>query len=95
MGTKAKLRKIIYFPMKLIPKGCCVGYQDKVMHAVVGTIIYLLTVTILSAENALLVVMAIALTKESLNQFVIDGTADIMDFIATVIIPMVLYIIIV
>ena len=86
MNTKT-LREIIYSPMKLIPKNCCIGYKDKVVHAILGLLIYVIVLILITPLSAIIVVYSAALTKELLDKYVINGTPDIMDFIATVTIP--------
>ena len=88
------MRDIIYLPMKLVPKNCCIGYKDKVVHAVLGLFIYIVVMALTTSMFAIVIVYSAAMIKELLDEYVIDGTTDKMDIVATVAIPTVIEIII-
>ena len=83
-----KLRKLIYLPMVLIPKSW--SHRDKYAHALIGTIIYGLLSIFFIPLWSLVIVAVIAYSKELLDKYVINGTYDLWDFIATIFIPLVI-----
>jgi len=83
---KETLRKIVYAPLVLFPNN--LPYRDKIAHASVGTVLFILFLLFgLDLNISLLLVSIIALFKEILDKYVIDGTPDPYDFLATIALP--------
>jgi len=85
MSFKETLRKIVYAPLVLFPER--LPYRDKIAHATIGTILYLLTLFFLTPIISLVIIMLIAGFKEFLDKYVIDGTPDYYDWLATIALP--------
>ena len=89
------IKKIAYLPIKLIPEG--LPYRDKAGHLIVGGIFYYLivyalqhyiTVEIFIYFFSLVLTALLAIAKEELDKLW-NGTPDIKDFIATILIPII------
>jgi hypothetical protein len=68
-------------------------HADKVAHAIYGTIFYLLANLLLSPDLSLFTTVTLALGVEVYDKHG-GGKADVLDFLATIIIPIILYIIV-
>ena len=68
---------------------------DKIKHIIAGLAIYLLAIIFVAPVEALLITTAIGLAKEYIvDKYITNGTAELMDAIATFAIPTLLTIII-
>lgn len=73
-----------------------IGLNDKVMHAMYGTIIYLMLLLVISPLQALIGITIIAVGKEVYDYFNSSiHTPDMYDALATIVVPLVLTIIII
>ena len=85
---KETLRKIVYAPLVLFPNNF--PYRDKIAHAVIGTLLFTLFLLFgLDLNISLILVSIIAFSKELLDKYVIDGTSDPYDFLATIALPLI------
>jgi len=83
---RTKLRHLIYSPMRLIPRSW--PYRDKIAHAMIGLILHLMMwYAVGSPVGALVIVLVVELFKELLDRYVIDGTPELMDVLATIALP--------
>jgi len=85
MNFREKLRDIIYSPLVLFPEN--IPYRDKVAHATIGMLLYLIFWYILTPQWSLFIIFGIAALKEFLDKYVINGTPEFYDWLATVTIP--------
>ena len=79
------LRMIVYAPMQLIPTSW--PYRDKIAHAIIGTLLFSFFILFTTMYISLSLVVVAAFSKEMLDKFVIHGTPDVYDFLATITIP--------
>ena len=68
--------------------------KDKKLHLIAGMVIFLLSLLFVSPTMALGLAYAAGIGKELLDKYVISGTPELMDIVATVALPTVIYIII-
>jgi hypothetical protein len=68
-------------------------YSDKILHAILGTILYLLLCFVMAEDYAFASVFIIAFAIEVLSEFRKGGSGNFYDAIATFIIPLAIYII--
>lgn len=67
---------------------------DKIKHIIAGIIIYGLSLIFTTPLISLAIVSAVGAGKEYIvDKFIINGTVEFMDFIATIAIPLVLTVI--
>jgi len=85
---KEILRKIVYAPLVLFPNN--LPYRDKIAHAVIGTLLFTLFLLFgFDLNISLILVSIIAFSKELLDKYVINGTPDPYDFLATIALPII------
>lgn len=68
-------------------------YAEYILHAILGTSIYLLCATFMGYGNAFALVFVIAFMVEILSEMRKIGTGNFFDAIATFIIPLLIFII--
>ena len=66
-------------------------HADKIAHAIYGTLFYLLVSLFLYNELALFLTFALAVGVEIYDKYR-SGKADALDFLATILIPTIIYI---
>lgn len=67
-------------------------HADKIAHALYGTIFYLLTNLIVSTDLSLFLTFTLAALIEVVDKYK-GGKADVLDLLATIAIPILLYIV--
>jgi hypothetical protein len=68
-------------------------HSDKIVHAILGTLMYLMLLLFLASHYAFFITVGISLAIEMYDEFSGKGTPDILDAIATIIIPFLLFLI--